>query len=89
MAQQAARDANQVTTLLGAYNGSTTRLLVEHATGYLKVSVVPTVLSAPSVTPAVAEKDDNNVSSLLGAYNGAVKPLMATNSGNYLRVVIA
>ena len=87
MAENAVRDSNDIPSLLGAYNGATIRLKADHATGYLKVKVIPATISAPTVVPTEAVKDNSNVSSLLGAYNGAVKPLFASHSGKYLRVV--
>lgn len=87
MAENAVKDASGVSSLLGAYSGRTMRLKADHATGYLKVKIIRSSLSAPSVVPATAEKDDSGVSSMLGSYNGAIKPLFASHAGGYLRVV--
>lgn len=84
---EAKRDGNQVTTLLGSYNGTPVNMKVDNTTGYLKAVIYNRVLSPPSVTPSVDEKDDNSVSSALGSYNGTPKPLMVTNADGYLRAV--
>lgn len=84
----AARDANQVTAALGTYNGATVALKVEHATGYLKASILNSSLSAPSVAPTKAAHDANSVPTALGTYNGAVKPLLIQHASGYLRAVI-
>ncbi len=76
---QSTRDNNQITAKLGSFNGVSTPLKIEHATGYLKAKIVRTTLSAPSVSPAVAARDSNQVASTLGSYNDTPKPLLATN----------
>lgn len=83
---QAARDQNQVTTALGSFNGVATPLKVEHATGYLKVSLFNGTLNPPVVTPDEAQRDENQVTSALGSFNGTPKPLLVANSTGYLRV---
>ena len=84
---EAQRDGNQVTTLIGSYNGVAVNMKVDTATGYLKAVIYNQVLSPPSVTPSDDAKDDNGVSSALGTYSGSPKPLMVTNADGYLRAV--
>ena len=85
---QASRDNNEVTAALGSFNGTPTALKVEHATGYLKVTIIPGTLSAPTINIQRAKHDDNNVHSDTGSYLGTVKPLLTQNSTGYLRAVI-
>lgn len=82
------RDANQVTARLGSSNGTPTRLVVEHATGYLKAVITGASLAAPSVDITRDIHDDNGVPSSLGWDGTDPKPLLVENSTGYLRAVI-
>ena len=84
---QSPRDENQVAVASGSFNGVTTSLKADHATGYLKVILYPTTLVAPSVSNPNAVHDENSVHGALGSFSGAVKPLLATNANGYLRIV--
>lgn len=84
---QATRDENQVTTLLGSYNGVPTPCKIEHATGYLKAVIYNQTLSAPTVNSSLAARDSNQVDSALGSYNGSPVTLKVTNADGYLRAV--
>ncbi len=86
---QAVRDDNFVPAKLASNSGTTIRLLVDHATGYLKCKIVPSTLVAPTVVPTAAVRDENYVTGAMADYNGTAKPLFVTHSGNYLRAVIA
>lgn len=84
---QANRDQNQVATALGSFNGVTTTLKVENATGYLKAVIFNQALSAPAVDAPVAAHDQNSVHSSLGLNGTTLKTLKVTTADGYLRAV--
>lgn len=84
----APRDENQVAVALGSFGGTPKTLMIENATGYLKVVFLDQALSATSVAPTVAARDENGVHTACGQFNGAAKPILIENSSGYVRAVL-
>ncbi len=84
--EQAKRDANNVTSMLGTVSSETKNIKIENATGYLRLSAALGANGAPAIVHTEAQRDANDVPSLLGTFNGEVRCLLVEHSTGRLRV---
>lgn len=77
------RDDNNVVVGMGLDGSTPVALSIDNATGYRKITIIPTASVLPTVDPTRAIRDDNGVPTMimLDSNNNPLTPVMDNATG--------